>query len=170
MSGAKQFLRNVVEGFDERHYGFTSVVDSSGAAGKDGVLRVERDWQGAVRVFAGPKLAVLAPPSPIESSNEPGNEGLVADADASDVLSVDVELVVAELVVEEPPDGETTQSAAAIAAAGIVGGAVTTRKRSSSRRREPVKAAVGAGTTAARSARPRARKTGRTKSAATERS
>jgi hypothetical protein len=126
-----------------------------------------------VRVFAGPKLAALAPPSPIEPGNEriePGNEGLVADADASDVLSVDVELVVAELVVEEPPDGETTQNAAAIAAAGIVGGAVTTRKRSSSRRREPVKAAVGAGTTAARPARPRARKTVRTKTVATERS
>jgi uncharacterized protein (TIGR00288 family) len=170
---AKQFLRNAVEGFDERHYGFSSVVDLLRAAGKEGILRVERDRQGAVRVFAGPKLAALAPPSPIEPGNEriePGNEGLVADADASDVLPVDVELVVAELVVEEPPDGETTQNAAAIAAAGIVGGAVTTRKRSSSRRREPVKAAVGAGTTAARPARPRARKTVRTKTVATERS
>ena len=161
---AKQFLRNAVEGFDERHYGFTSVVDLLRAAGKDGVLRVERDRQGAVRVFAGPKLAAPAPPSPIESSNE----GLAAAADASDVLPVDVELVVAELVVEEPPDGETTQNAAAIAAAGIVGGTTTARKRS--RRREPAKAVVSAGTTAARPARPRARKTVRSKSAATERS
>ena len=57
---AKQYLRNAIEGFDERNYGFASVVDLLRAAGKEGVLRVERDRQGAVRVFAGPKLA--APP------------------------------------------------------------------------------------------------------------
>ena len=56
---AKQFLRNVVEGFDERNYGFSSVVDMLRAAGKEGILRVERDRQGAVRVFAGPKLGLL---------------------------------------------------------------------------------------------------------------
>src|SRR5687768_315434 len=69
---AKQFLRNAVEGFDERHYGFASVVDILRAAGKEGILRVERDRQGAVRVFAGPKLTV---PSA---------------ADAVDVVEVDV--------------------------------------------------------------------------------
>ena len=54
---AKQFLRTAIDGFDERHYGFASLVDLLRAAGKEGVLRVERDRQGAVRVFAGPKLA-----------------------------------------------------------------------------------------------------------------
>ena len=171
---AKQFLRNAVEGFDERHYGFSSVVDLLRAAGKDGVLRVERDRQGAVRVFAGPKLAAPPLSGPIEPGNEgvePGNDALVAAA-ASDPLPVDlpgdVELVVAELVIEEPPDGETTQDAAAIAAAGIVGGTIAARKRS--RKREPAKGAAGAGTSAARPARPRARKTGRSKTAATQRS
>ena len=61
---AKQFLRNAIEGFDERHYGFASVVDLLRAAGKEGVLRVERDRQGAVRVFAGPKLAAPAAAQP----------------------------------------------------------------------------------------------------------
>ena len=55
---AKQFLRNAIEGFDERKYGFASVVDLLRAAGKEGVLRIERDRQGAVRVFPGPNLAV----------------------------------------------------------------------------------------------------------------
>jgi len=54
---AKQFLRNSIEGFDERKYGFASVVDLLRAAGKEGVLRIERDRQGAVRVFPGPNLA-----------------------------------------------------------------------------------------------------------------
>src|SRR5262245_12950996 len=40
---AKQFLRGAIEGFDERKYGFMSVVDLLRAAGKEGVLRIERD-------------------------------------------------------------------------------------------------------------------------------
>ncbi|MEQ1758490.1 MAG: NYN domain-containing protein [Vicinamibacterales bacterium] len=50
---AKQFLKNSIEGFDERKYGFASVVDLLRAAGKEGVLRIERDRQGAIRVFPG---------------------------------------------------------------------------------------------------------------------
>jgi hypothetical protein len=53
---AKQYLRTAIEGFDERKYGFASVVDLLRAAGKEGVLRLERDRQGAVRVFPGSKL------------------------------------------------------------------------------------------------------------------
>src|SRR6188508_2286483 len=59
---AKQFLRSAIEGFDERKYGFASVVDLLRAAGKEGVLRIERDRQGAVRVFPGPNL--VARPAP----------------------------------------------------------------------------------------------------------
>jgi hypothetical protein len=54
---AKQFLRTTIGGFDERNYGFASVVDLLRAAGKEGVLRVERDRQGAIRLFPGHKLA-----------------------------------------------------------------------------------------------------------------
>ena len=53
---AKQFLRNAIENFDERKYGFASVVDLLRAAGKEGVVRIERDRQGAVRVFPGTNL------------------------------------------------------------------------------------------------------------------
>ena len=61
---ARQFLRTAVDGFDERKYGFASVVDLLRAAGKEGVLRVERDRQGAVRVFPGVHLSArLASPA-----------------------------------------------------------------------------------------------------------
>ena len=53
---AKAFLRSAIEGFDERKYGFASVVDLLRAAGKEGVLRIDRDRQGAVRVFPGANL------------------------------------------------------------------------------------------------------------------
>ena len=61
---AKQFLRSQIEGFDERKYGFASVVDLLRAAGKEGVLRLERDRQGAIRVFPGASIA----PKPASST------------------------------------------------------------------------------------------------------
>ncbi|MGH9252938.1 MAG: NYN domain-containing protein, partial [Vicinamibacterales bacterium] len=92
---AKQFLRVAVSGFDERNYGFASVVDLLRAAGKDGVLRVERDRHGAIRVFPGPKLtrAVAVVPEP-----EDVDDGAV-DAVAE---PVDSPPVIAETVAEPP--------------------------------------------------------------------
>ena len=95
---AKQFLRSAIDGFDEKNYGFASVVDLLRAAGKEGVLRIERDRQGAVRIFAGPKLA--APPvQPIEA--EPVAELPIVDAEP--VAESPVEVGVVTVPVEEPP-------------------------------------------------------------------
>jgi uncharacterized LabA/DUF88 family protein len=46
----KQFLRTAQPDFDERRYG--SIADLMRACQKDGILRLERDRQGALRVFA----------------------------------------------------------------------------------------------------------------------
>ena len=53
----KQFLRTAQPDFDERKYG--SIADLMRACQKDGLLRLERDRQGALRVFAstGPPRA-----------------------------------------------------------------------------------------------------------------
>jgi len=90
---AKQFLRNAIEGFDERKYGFASVVDLLRAAGKEGVLRIERDRQGAVRVFPGPNLA-LRPVAP--HFEEP------IELDETVDVEVPQQAVVNQPVVEEP--------------------------------------------------------------------
>ena len=47
----KQFLRVAQPDFDERRYG--SIADLMRACQKDGLLRLERDRQGVLRVFAG---------------------------------------------------------------------------------------------------------------------
>jgi hypothetical protein len=86
---ARQFLRGAIEGFDERKYGFASVVDLLRAAGKESVLRIERDRQGAVRVFPGINLmerprSVDGLPVDVEIDDdagnriEPGNQALAA--------------------------------------------------------------------------------------------
>jgi hypothetical protein len=90
---AKQYLRTAIEGFDEKNYGFASVVDLLRAAGKEGVVRIERDRQGAVRVFGGPKLAAVSTP-PLHAQP------------VSDLPIVDVELTVADVV--EPAVVEAT--------------------------------------------------------------
>jgi hypothetical protein len=71
---AKQFLRNAIDGFDERKYGFASVVDLLRAAGKEGVLRIERDRQGAIRVFPGAQLT----------------EKTATDVQPADIASIDI--------------------------------------------------------------------------------
>jgi uncharacterized protein (TIGR00288 family) len=90
---AKQFLRNAIDGFDERKYGFASVVDLLRAAGKEGVLRIERDRQGAVRVFPGPNLA----PRPVAPRFEEPIE-----LDETVDVEVPQQAVLNQPVVEEP--------------------------------------------------------------------
>jgi len=120
---AKQFLRNSIEGFDERKYGFASVVDLLRAAGKEGVLRLERDRQGAIRVFPGVNLA--GRPAPQRSSDVAIDESVdepmielneqidvpVPPERVSEAADTEIEAEAAE--VAEPPviDGETLDDA-----------------------------------------------------------
>jgi uncharacterized LabA/DUF88 family protein len=50
---AKQFLRNVDASFDERKFGFASLVDLMRACQREGLFRIERDRQGVMRIFPG---------------------------------------------------------------------------------------------------------------------
>jgi hypothetical protein len=110
---AKQFLRQSIEGFDERKYGFSSVVDLLRAAGREGVLRIERDRQGAIRVFPGVNVAskpyVAEAPIDIDETVdvEVPPESVVEPAEAEVVeptISAPVETI--EFEVEPPPVAE----------------------------------------------------------------
>ncbi|HSC26146.1 MAG TPA: NYN domain-containing protein [Vicinamibacterales bacterium] len=50
---ARQFLRGVDPAFDERRFGFASLVDLMRACQRDGAFRIERDRQGVMRIFPG---------------------------------------------------------------------------------------------------------------------
>ncbi len=68
----KQILRAQTPPFDERAYGFASLVDLLRAAHKDGAYRVERDRQGVIRVFqAGSAGLPDVPASPITVHGAP---------------------------------------------------------------------------------------------------
>jgi uncharacterized LabA/DUF88 family protein len=57
---AKQFMRNVDPQFDERKFGYQSIVDMLRAAGREGLFRVERDRQGVIRLFQGNVMQPVA--------------------------------------------------------------------------------------------------------------
>src|SRR5688572_846964 len=140
---AKQHLRNAVDGFDERKYGFASVVDLLRAAAKEGVIRIERDRQGAIRVFPGTNLAPK-PAMPVDEPEMLDVEEVNFNVVSADIMSEPVENppivdVEPELVDEQPAAAEAPKNA---------------RKR-----KAPARAARSAKT--ARPAKPRTRKPAR---------
>jgi OST-HTH/LOTUS domain len=63
---AKQFLRNVDASFDERKFGFASLVDLMRACQREGLFRIERDRQGVMRIFPGNVMQVVPEPVTVE--------------------------------------------------------------------------------------------------------
>jgi uncharacterized LabA/DUF88 family protein len=64
----KQFLRSLQPPFDERQYGLPSTYDLVRQAHRDGLLRVERNRQGILRIFPAERFPRSAPELPIEES------------------------------------------------------------------------------------------------------
>ena len=155
---AKQYLRSSIENFDERRYGFATVVDLFRAAAKTGVVRIERDRQGGMRIFPGANLKA-AQPSAVAAHDVidavepmPGNQTVVAE--------------IVDDVASEPPivDAEVTEAAGNIIAEPAVEETETkpARKRSS-RSTRPAKTRSKEPQAAAKAAKPRARKSARGK-------
>jgi uncharacterized LabA/DUF88 family protein len=71
---AKQFLRNVDATFDERRFGFASLVDLLRACQREGLFRIERDRQGVMRLFPGNVMQV-----PVEDDHDDDARGNVAE-------------------------------------------------------------------------------------------
>ena len=65
LRNVKQILRQATPAFDERAYGYATLVDLLRAAQRDGIVRLDRDRQGVVRVFQGqqPPVSVTAAPA-----------------------------------------------------------------------------------------------------------
>jgi uncharacterized LabA/DUF88 family protein len=56
LRNVKQILRQAEGGFDERRYGFGGLMDLLRACQREGLVRVERDRRGGLRVFQGQAL------------------------------------------------------------------------------------------------------------------
>ena len=170
---AKQYLRNAVENFDERKYGFASVVDLLRAAGKEGVLRIERDRQGAIRVFPGASL--IAKPVVTDGAVDDVEEvtavvDAVPEIESEETTTSDVpspyEL---ERVMDQPivdanvPTAEGDDDDADEAQGGeeINGNVFQPERQKPVARKRKTAARAPRGGRAAKAARPRARKSSR---------
>jgi hypothetical protein len=56
LRNVKQILRNAEGGFDDRRYGFGGLMDLLKACQRAGLVRIERDRRGGLRVFQGGAL------------------------------------------------------------------------------------------------------------------
>jgi uncharacterized LabA/DUF88 family protein len=64
----KQMLRSIQPPFDERQYGITSTYDLVRHLSRDGLLRVERNRQGILRIFPAERFPRPAQDQPVEES------------------------------------------------------------------------------------------------------
>jgi len=78
LRNVKQLLRQPATRLDERAYGFGNLLDLLRAAQKEGVLRVDRDRQGVIRVFRGTdaptqmaQITEVSPPAPPDLLDQP---------------------------------------------------------------------------------------------------
>ena len=179
---AKQYLRAAIENFDERKYGFASVVDLLRAAGKEGVLRIERDRQGAIRIFPGANLVskqaaagepVADDPTDVEEIVDVPGEVQAADVESVDAVSS--EPAPAAEQVAEPPivegevaggdDDDDDDDDERVSDDDDVNGNVITpepkKPAPAARRRKTSASRPARAPRAAKTARPRARKTSR---------
>jgi hypothetical protein len=150
---AKQFLRGAIEGFDERKYGFASVVDLLRAAGKEGVLRIERDRQGAVRVFPGPNLASRPAPQfqePVELDETIDVEVPQQAVQDAPLVEEAVEEVIETPIIEPEPVDESGEETVVAEAEAVV-----EEKPKRTRARKTT------GARASKTAKPRSRKSER---------
>ena len=99
----RQYLRTADETFDERKFGFAGIVEFLRACQKEGLLRLDRDRQGVLRVFPGPQFS-----RPTVSAGGPVAEG-IEDIDAPELAQRDPriesvlidEAIVADIVVDD---------------------------------------------------------------------
>jgi uncharacterized LabA/DUF88 family protein len=82
----KQFIRSVDQTFDERKWGFATVMEFLRVAQREGIFRLERDRRGQIRVFSGSALqsapiATASASAAIEQEREVN--GNVYDADVN---------------------------------------------------------------------------------------
>jgi uncharacterized LabA/DUF88 family protein len=97
----KHFLRSADPSFDERRYGVSSIHDLARQAQREGLLRIERNRQGILRIYLGDQFPQAAQPkSPVE----------VAEFVPTEAPVQKIELAIADMTsVPEPPAEASTK-------------------------------------------------------------
>ena len=93
LRNVKQILRQAEGGFDERRYGFGGLIDLLKACQRDGLVRIERDHRGGLRVFQGHALRSVYEPTkvtaPVPDEAAEVVEATPVDTAPADAVAVD---------------------------------------------------------------------------------
>ena len=90
LRNVKQILRAADGSFDERRYGFGGLIDLLRACQRDGIVRLERDRRGGLRVFQGPAFQPAATPLPPEEEQPQPVEAVAGEAFEQIAAAIDV--------------------------------------------------------------------------------
>jgi uncharacterized LabA/DUF88 family protein len=100
----RQFFRNADDTFDERKLGFPGIVDFLRACQREGLLRLDRDRQGVLRVFPGQSFAKTAE-RPVDVERDAVSP---SDAASLETRGAEGETVVSETRFTRVTDADTT--------------------------------------------------------------
>ncbi len=96
LRNVKQLMKSVEPDFDEKEYGFSSLLDVVRQCQRAGVFRLERNRQGVLRIFQGDELLKSAPVAePAEAPPDSPPETEVPVAAAAEPAEAEVPAVVA---------------------------------------------------------------------------
>jgi uncharacterized LabA/DUF88 family protein len=156
LRNVKQVLRQADASFDERAYGFANLTDLLRAAHREGVVRVDRDRQGVIRVFQGTAAARVADEAaPSEASAEETGDTSV-DEVAVAASAIGVPLLPVDTLEEQAPDDGADASAdageAAAEASSPAEGPATGARRGRRRARRPASSGTATRTRRSRKA------------------
>jgi uncharacterized LabA/DUF88 family protein len=167
----KQFLRAADEGFDERKYGFGSIVDFLRAGQREAVFRLERDRQGVLRVFPGVNLQQRPATVPADETVQVPVTSAVATSDETpegfgpmaDILAEAAEPVLGTPIAVNPeadatPDVEAEEASASVEPVEEAPAPPVATRSRAPRKRPAARTARKAASPRATTARARARK------------
>jgi hypothetical protein len=107
----KQYLRGIDPNFDEHRWGFGTIMEFLRVVQREGLLRLERDRRGQIRVFPGSALPAMAGglPPPASKEERPEDSRDAVDAEPAEEISGNVALL-PEPEPEEPSQAEMIAS------------------------------------------------------------
>ena len=120
LRNVKQALRQTEASFDERAYGFGNLTDLLRAAHREGIVRVDRDRQGVIRVFQGTAPLVTLQAEETEETDGPAAVDTPPDEVAVAAAEIGVPLMTGDAEELEPaePQAENDDETRAAPASG----------------------------------------------------
>jgi hypothetical protein len=100
----KQFIRGMDPAFDERKWGFATIMEFLRVCQREGLFRLERDRRGQIRVFPGSALQAASAAAPARALHVPETEEIrdVVESEPIEAMAPDAIDVDQQIAAEAP--------------------------------------------------------------------